>query len=437
MPSHRRSSTSTDARFRPPATDLPSPTPESDGPDATGSGRARWVVLGAVVLILVAGGGWLLLGRSGGDDATGDGVSTAPPVDLASALSVEDFGAVGDGRTDDTESVQAALDAAEVGQGVLFAAGRTYAVSDVVTVATEGVVLTGGGTILATDEERSSLTIAADRVVVQDLTLDIVDTTRRWDAYEQQRLRLDGHSGIVVRDVLVDGSAAAGVYVGGTGDFLLDGVEVTGTRADGIHMTQGAHDGRVVSPLVRDVGDDGVAVVSYAPDGEPCARIEIDSPVVAGTDARGVSVVGGTDVTFSDIEVSDTAAAGVYIAAEGSYDTAGVDGVRVDGGTVTGANTDAATDHGAVLVYNGTADRPVQDVVVSGLTLVDTRPEASRWVGVVVDQGGPVSGVLLEGLALDGDGPETEFATNAPDAGYENRDWTRDGDALEDRDGGS
>ena len=223
---------------------------------------------------------------------------------------------------------------------MLLAEGRTYAVSDVLTLSVPGAVLTGGGTLLATDEERSSLTIAADDVVVQDVTLTIEDTSRRFDAFEQQRLYLDGHSGIVVRDVTVEGSAAAGIYVYGTTDFLLEGVQVSGTEADGVHITGGASDGRVLRPVVRDVGDDGVAVVSYAQDGGPSDDIRVESPVVDGTDARGVSVVGGTNITYTDITVSGTAAAGVYVAAEGSFDTTSGEGVRIEGGTVTDANTD-------------------------------------------------------------------------------------------------
>lgn len=388
--------------------------------------RRVLVATGVVVALLAAGLVWWLVGRGGSDDA---------PYDPADAVRVEDYGAVGDGRTDDTAAVQEALDAVRPGGAVLLSEGRTYAVDDVLTLSVQRAVLTGGGTLLATDEERSSLTVAADDVVVQDITLTIEPTSRRFDAFEQQRLRLDGHSGVVVRDVTVEGSAAAGIYVYGTRDFVLDGVQVSGTRADGVHITAGASDGEVLQPVVRDVGDDGVAVVSYAQDGDPCARIRVESPVVEGTDARGISVVGGTDVTYTDITVSSTAAAGVYVAAEGSYDTTSVDGVRVEGGTVADANTDEGIDHGAVLVYSGAENRSVDDVVVSDLEVSDTRSSASRWLGVVVDAGS-VSGIELTDLSLDGDGPDAEYGTNEPDADVALTGITRDGDDLPHRAGG-
>lgn len=392
--------------------------------------RRRRLAVAAVLLLTamaVIVAGWLLLRDSTSGPVLGSGPEP---------ITVLDAGAVGDGETDDTEALQAVFDSAQPGDVVELPEGRTFAHADVLTVTSPGVTITGGGTLLATDEERSSLVLAADDVVLEDVTLRIEETTRRWDAYEQQRLRIDGHSGVVVREVSVEGSAAAGVYVGGgTSDFLLDEVQVSGTRADGIHMTQGAHDGRVVSPVVRDVGDDGVAVVSYAPDGDPCARITVSSPLVDGSSGgRGISVVGGQDITYRDIDVRDTYAAGVYIAAEGSFDTTGVDGVVVDGGTVTGANTGEDIDHGAVLVFNGTENEVVRDVEISDLDIEGTRASASRQVGLVSDSDDGIADVVLTDISLDesGDGPERAFVSNVEGTTYRTEGWTLDGDDLPD-----
>lgn len=404
--------------------------PPTDPPTGATAPRRRWALLVGAVVAAVAMLGVvlavLLVGRDGG------GAAEVPDTDRD--VDVRDLGAVGDGRTDDTEALQEAFDTAEPGTRLVLPEGMVFTHDDVLTLGSPDVVLSGGGTLLATDEERSSLVLAADRVAVQDLTLTIEDTSRRFDAYEQQRLRLDGHTGIVVSDVRVEGSAAAGVYVGGgTADFLLDSVQVSGTEADGIHITQGAHDGRVLQPVVRDVGDDGVAVVSYAPDGAPCARIEVVSPTVDGSSGgRGVSVVGGEDVTFSDIDVRNTYAAGVYVAAEGSFDTTGVSGVLVDGGTVDGANTGEDIDHGAILVFNGTDDETVDDVVVRGLEVTGTRTSASREVGLVTDREDGITGVVLEDISLEEGGPERPMVSSSASTTYETRGWTIGGEDVPD-----
>lgn len=399
--------------------------------------RRRGVLIAVLAVLALAGGlvAVLVTGRSGNESPQAGPTSTAP-TSSGRTVDVLNAGAVGDGVTDDTEAIQAAFDAAEAGETVLLPEGHTFAVSDVLTLDSPQVTLSGGGTLLATDEERSSLEVAADGVTVQDVTLSITDTTKRWDAYEQQRLHIDGHTGITVKNVTIDGSAAAGMYVGGgTSNFLLDGVRVSDTRADGIHITQGAHDGKVVSPQVRNVGDDGVAVVSYRQDGDPCARIEVQSPVVDGsTGGRGISVVGGDDITYSDIAVSNTYAAGVYVAAEGSYDSAGVSGVTVSGGTVTDANDNTEIDHGAVLVYNGAAGQTVSDVDITGLQISGTRSSASRWVGLVADGDGAISDVSLTDLALDGDGPRDLFVSNDDRTTYRTQGWTRNGKDVDQQD---
>lgn len=57
-------------------------------------------------------------------------------------LDVKDFGAVGDGVTDDADAIQSALDAAKGGD-VVFGAGRIYRVSRPVVVTRPGHTIRG------------------------------------------------------------------------------------------------------------------------------------------------------------------------------------------------------------------------------------------------------------------------------------------------------
>ena len=346
------------------------------------------------------------------------------------AVSALDAGAAGDGTTDDFAALQAALDDLESGQSLVLDEGSTFAVSDILTITRDGVTVTGGGTLLSTDEERSSLLVQADDVTLEDIDLTIEPTTRRFDAYEHHRIRLDGTAGTTVSDVRITGSAATGIYVGGgsTG-WVLDRLVVEGTEADGIHITQGSSQGRVLDPQVTDSGDDGVAVVSYAPDGAPSRDVVVERPVVRGSEARGVSVVGGENITYRDIEVVDSAAASVYVAAEDSYDTAGVAGVSVEGGTITGANTNAEIDHGAVLVF-ASSGSGVSDVSITGLTITGTRPSASADVGILAFGSFPATGISITDLTVSG-GPDTLLRTPESDPqGLVTTGWTVDGTAV-------
>lgn len=346
-------------------------------------------------------------------------------------LSVAAFGAVGDGRTDDTKALQRAFDQAPAGALLQLPAGKVYLHSDVLHLRTRGLHLTGPGELRATREQRSSVWIEADDITIDGgLRLTMTGTTRRWDAWEQMRVRIKPVRGTVLRQIDVDGAAAAGIYVGGAGDFLLDRVTVSRTRADGIHLTGGAHDGQVVSPKVISSGDDGVAVVSYGQDGPPVARVSITSPSVLGTTwGRGVSVVGGTDITITDVDIERSSAAAVYVANEGApWFSAAPHRVRVVGGELRQSNTDPRVDHGAVVVLAGARARP-DDVVISDLDIRHTRTSARRSVGVITYGDAPV-GVVLSDLRITG-GPKSAYQGNTG-TGYRLARWTVDGKAVPD-----
>ncbi|MCZ2803701.1 glycosyl hydrolase family 28-related protein [Modestobacter sp. VKM Ac-2983] len=370
----------------------PSPTAAGSATTASGPSASGTAATGATGPVVVAG-------------ARGD-------------IPVERFGAVGDGVTDDTAALQQALDSVPTGSILRLRAGATYLHSDVLRVRTPGLTVLGrGATVTATQETRSAFHVDADRVVVEGVTFALATSTERFHAYEQMKVRVSA-DGVVLRDVHVRGAAAAGFYVGnGSGHFLLDRVTVVGSRADGVHVTGGAHDGRVVSPVTTATGDDGVAVVSYRADGVPCARVEITSPQVNGTTwGRGISVVGGDDITYTDVAVRDTDAAAVYVGSEGDpYYTFPSRRVRISRGTVTGANTNSAKDHGAVLVYAGNSGTTTADVTIRDLAVSGTRAGASWELGVLADPGAGVQRVTFSGISLTG-GPSRPFHTNASPA---------------------
>ena len=368
---------------------------------------------------------------SAGADEEAAGAGTAAGAATGEVVSVESFGADGTDELDDTAALEAALGAIEPGQVLDFGDGLNFRVEAVASLTTDGVILSGKSTITSTNEEASSFRIAADDVTVKDLTFDTAGVTQRWDAYEQQRLHIDGGTGVTLDGVTSRGSAAAGIYVGGgASDVLLQDFTVEDSQADGIHITQGASDVTVASPQVTNSGDDGGAVVSYAQDGPPVTNVAFTDAVIDGTNARGLSVVGGTDVSFTGFEVSDTAAAGLYIASEGEWGTTGVDGVTASGGTITGANTDEATDHGAVLVYDSTSEA-VTDVLVEDLTITDTRESASRQIGVLAGEPDAITDVTITDVTITG-GPEQTLGLDDPDQAVAVTGVTQDGEAVAD-----
>src|SRR5262245_42456201 len=105
------------------------------------------------------------------------------PISITSGpvVSVSQFGAVGDGRTDDTAAIQSALNYIKVNGGTLnLEAGRTYMVSKalVITGADDFKIDGNGATIKMAagapiDSEHSILrVVTCDHFAVTELTLD-------------------------------------------------------------------------------------------------------------------------------------------------------------------------------------------------------------------------------------------------------------------------
>lgn len=355
-----------------------------------------------------------------------------PRLTTAVTVTPLQYGAVGDGVTDDSAALQRAFTAAGVGGTVVLPAGRVFAHRSVLKITIPQLRLTGPGSLRATNESTSSVWVMADGVRIDNTTLSMASTTKRWVAYEQMKLRLGRYTGISVTDVTIDGSAAAGVFVGGANKFTLTRLTVRNTRADGIQMTEGASNGTVIAPNVNRSGDDGVSVVSYK-DSPLCARITVSDAVVTDQQwGRAYAVVGGTDITWNNPSSTDSAAAAMYIAAEPSYNTLPVSNVVVTGGTFVRSNRNSTVDHGAVLVYNGQTGTANTDITMTNLTIINTRGTASRDVGIFASSGASNTRISLGGVNVT-DGPRTTLATNAASTDYSAFKWTKDGVALSTR----
>lgn len=90
----------------------------------------------------------------------------------ARAVSPEDFGARGDGVSDDTAALQKALDSR---RSVLLGAGKVYGITAELVSAADGVTLTGGGVIkFLPSFDKSGRTLSALRITGENTTLDAV-----------------------------------------------------------------------------------------------------------------------------------------------------------------------------------------------------------------------------------------------------------------------
>lgn len=330
---------------------------------------------------------------------------------------------------DSTSELQARFDALPPG-GSITLDPVTYPHSGVLVIRVPGVRIDGNGaTLQATNDSTSAVKLAADNIALSNVTLAAPREGQRFSGLDQHKLVVTGN-GVSVSGVNVDGSAAAGVFVFGARDFRIDNVSISGTRADGLHMTHGAAGGSVSNVRTNQTGDDGIAVVSYQNDPAPTTDIRISGVDVAGTTwGRGLTVVGGRNIAVQGFSVANTSSAGVYVASEGApYFTRSVEAVSIADGSVTNANTNPGVIQGGVLVTAQNPGSPVRDVQISNVTVSNTPASAQKDVGIVAD-GAPVEGVRLDNVRINGSTVEPLY-TNIPGGSFQTSGWTLDGQPI-------
>lgn len=341
-----------------------------------------------------------------------------PPIE--NGVSVLSYGAVGDGITDDTTALQTAFNATTPSKPLIIPDGKIFKHTKILTIKNPNITIGGSGTLLAATEAQSSVVITANNVMLRDVTLTTPSTTKRWLAYEQMKLRLANVTGAKIHNIKIEGSAAAGVYVGGSSHFTFTKTQIANTRADGFHITESSHSGTLLDTTVTNPGDDGVAVVSYkAGNVAPVQNITITNPKLLNQKwGRAFSVVGGKNITWNNIYAEKSNAASIYISSEKEYDTQNTSNVTVNGGVINQANTNAAVDHGAIVLYNSVANNTNTNIVLKNLTIKDTR---IGWSQIQIR--GPHTQVDMHQLFFINGPSLTPYGV--PSTGYNRSGWLR------------
>lgn len=338
----------------------------------------------------------------------------------------EQYGAVGDGTTNDQAALLAMLAALKPGDTVRMPG--QYRHSAELTVPVKDTTWFWTGALLATNRLAASLRIstAAEGTTMYGAR-HIVDP---WDGTGDARTGSDistapfaiyDTSRITMVDAYSANSAQCGFYLSTVKGYRFVRPVVDRSFADGFHQTHNCEDGTVDDPTVMWPGDDGVAVVSYLTRGsggaavDPCRRIIVRRPVVRYTHARGLSAVGGTDITYLDVDVFHTRGAGIYIGSESGFNTHPAVRCEAIGGEVrhvgygippSGSTTDdAPLDHGPLFLLTQQAATPVVDCGYSDIEVSDVGVNVLQYGRAVTNNGATFSGCFYRRITVQ-PGPE-------------------------------
>jgi hypothetical protein len=354
----------------------------------------------------------------------GSGGSTIPPVPSGTQKSIMSLGAKCDGVTNDQTAIQNALSNSASGTVLMFPSGATCVHSSVLRVYSAGIALYGvGTTLLATDQTNSSLEVQANNVTVDGFDLKTQNATARRDPFESEGMTLLDSSGAVVNDITIDKPAAGGFMASGASNYTVSGLTVNNSLADCIHNTDGSNNGTYTNLHVTNCGDDGFAVVSYLNDGTMAHDISVNGfTMYSQSDSgRGITVVGGYNVTYTNINVTDSCGAGLYIASEPSYQTYGVSNVTVSNVTMNAVNHCGDVLHGAVLVYNGQPSQTISHIDLENFNITNTdnpaEPSETGQVGIRQGGSGGVSGIQYRNFTING-GNSDYFYTDSGSSTY-------------------
>jgi hypothetical protein len=287
--------------------------------------------------------------------------SRRPPFTPAPLNIATDFGAVGNGSTDNTVAINAALAAGKAQARRVLVPPGTFAYSGVLNA--NGVCLFGEGdasVLYSTNTGFAAIYLTGNGGVVQGLRLTGVTPTVRTPTNESRRIHAIGASNFLIDNVTIDSGSGAAIMCNDISSHgTISNNRCSNTLADSIHITDRSHHITIENNVIRNSGDDGVACVSYAPQGGLVNHITARRNDIRGNaGGRGMSVVGGSDVLYENNHMEDvSASAGMLVAQEDTYDTFAATNVVYRFNTIVNCG-DPSIDHTAVLVTTSALDGP-------------------------------------------------------------------------------
>jgi parallel beta-helix repeat protein len=351
---------------------------------------------------------------------------------LVQKVSVKDYGARGDGSTDDTQAIQAALDS---GAGTVFFPSGVYIINN---DSQSGSQRTMGGIAPSSNQTlqleaaailRAHASAATHANIIRLNTLTNVriiggqlDGSRdAWTGSNEQGhgITLWGATDIYIDKVLIQDCFGDGIYVGTDANrndserVYINGVKIDDCRRNNISLT-GARQVRLTNSILKNAGQTNGTAPKAGLDIEPNANDGVARDIVVSncsaennvgagfTVSLGANVSGCGNISFVGCNTRDNNAGGYLIAGQAT-DYPGISVVNC-----TSYNDAANAGYGAIWVWNSDHTAIVGNVVSSSqqlgisvrsainknVVVANNSVYDSTWQGIVTED---ASGILIEG----------------------------------------
>lgn len=312
---------------------------------------------------------------------------------LLDTISVKDFGAVGDGVTDDSAAIQRGIEAiAAIGAGTLyFPAGQYYVPNNTTALRIKSSIrIVGAGmqaSVIRYNDSASPSRRDCFRVFNDagdfDITFEDIAIQSDWGAgdYAQRSHLMELHTtGTVnIHKCRFSDSSFFNVVVSGSPRVHITGCEFYRSVADGIHCS-GCANVTVDGNFFQFINDDAIAVHTDDLDASPVqAGIVISNNRII--DSQGIATLGGKHVTITGNSITRAHTRAISVGAPGSVEG----NTAVLSVSITGNVIDTVIDGS---IFSGASGSSVWYIVVT--SAVPTT-NGSGYVGQRDGAGGIVS----------------------------------------------
>jgi polygalacturonase len=233
-------------------------------------------------------------------------------------VNVRDFGARGDGVSDDARAFEAALSSLPSSGGTVFIPGGTYSMGPIhasplrpldlskvsnVTIAGEGMGLTTLKLEPGTYPSATFmiLVLASSDITIRDLTLDMNRNQSSFGDEQSHGIRVVSSSGVAIDRVRFQSGPGDGVYLLGVGEIgepwteqvRVENSEFKDLWRNGVTVQRGVQDVMIRTNTFEGLGDQAVSVEPSG-SGSASRRITVEANYVRHSNANWAIAMSGT-----------------------------------------------------------------------------------------------------------------------------------------------
>jgi len=283
------------------------------------------------------------VGQTAGNPVAATPATSAPGAPASApqppnSINVKDYGAKGDGASDDTAALRKAFDAAKAsGQAVFIPAG-TYVHSGVLSA--DGIKVSGAGQgtdLKATNPNESAVKLTGTGASISNLQTE-VSASARSSMPDAAGILVQNASGASVSNVTVKGAGSNGIRLDNAQGSTVAANLVEGTNADGIALMNGSSNNKVSKNEVYQAADDAFSDDSYTSDAkQDTGNVFSNNLALDNAYGRGFALMGSSGDTLQNNVSDGTPGNGIIAGTDANSGTKAGSGDTITNNTVIGA----------------------------------------------------------------------------------------------------